>query len=493
MSQKVLEEGLGARIRKRAEAFAQFLALEVDGLLWRIDRKDSRSVSLAFLVVLIGALVFCLAATGAFLMFKANHLLVSHLLFSTYSKSLALKFAVLFLFAETAIIVAFAVQNRRRMALAARLRLSEDRLAFAAISADMGLWAWDAETDRFWSTEHCERMFGIPPGTQFTMAAMRDVVHPDDRAMVDRALARGAESGSTFEIECRMNIAGGGMRWVRCRAGAMRDAGGRVRHLSGTIVDITDRKRMTAEVEAQRQSLSHLMRVGMIGELSGGLAHELNQPLTAIMSNAQAAQRLIGRPDIDLGELRGAIADIIANGVRAGEVIRRLRALLKKEDMRRQRIDLNDIAAETLGLARSELIARHLNVSFHPGDEPAPVIGDAIQLQQVLLNLILNAAEAMEPGGMLNLSVAVEVDGMRHISVADTGPGVHAEALGVIFDPFFSTKAHGLGLGLSISRSIVATHGGEIWAENNPGRGATFHVALPPQHGVTHAERQDHA
>jgi C4-dicarboxylate-specific signal transduction histidine kinase len=326
-------------------------------------------------------------------------------------------------------------------------------------------------------------MLGIPQGAQYTMAAMREAVYPDDRGLVEKALSDGVRSGNTFELEFRMNIGNKQTRWLRCRASSDIDRAGRIARISGTIVDISARKKLQLEIEAQKQSLSHLTRVGMLGELSGALAHELNQPLTAIRSNAQAAQRMLGHEKIDIDELRLTIDDIIANDVRAGEVIHHLRALLKKEDMRRETVDLNDVAREALDIIHSDLVGRRVNVSYYAAVRPAIVTGDPIQLQQLVLNLVLNAAEAISTsahdGGTLTISVETEADDVRHIAVADTGPGVRPELLKNLFDPFVTTKAQGLGLGLSISRSIVEAHDGKIWAENNSGRGATFHVMIP--------------
>ena len=424
-----------------------------------------------------------IALFAAVFVFSANNLFVSHLLNTEYSSEVELKFVVILLLFESGIIFAFAVQDRRRRKLEDLLRQSEDRLEFAAKSADLGLWSWDAATDSFWSTEHCNEMLGIPVSAQYSMATMRDTVHPEDRGLVEQALRDGVASGKTFEIEYRTNIGPGPTRWVRVRASTVIDERGSVVRISGTVVDTTNHRKIQAEVETQKQSLSHLSRVGMLGELSGALAHELNQPLTAIMSNAQAAQRMINHRRVDMEELRMAIEDIIANNVRAGEVIRHLRALLKKEDMRQVRVDLNDVARDALDLTHSDLIARRVSVAFNASRTPSLVAGDSIQLQQLLLNLIMNAADAISStahdGGMLILAVDSTEDDCQHIAVSDTGPGIRTDLMNNLFDPFFTTKAHGLGLGLSISRSIAEAHGGRIWAENNAGRGATFHVVLP--------------
>jgi C4-dicarboxylate-specific signal transduction histidine kinase len=481
MSYGATNLGTRDRFKIHLVAFARFLDLDLNSQEPFVGRH--RSAKSWPLVILIAVSVLIASLLVVYFVFQTNHLVAAKLLPLEHSHGLRLKIAIGLLLFEFVVIFAFALQDRRRRKLEALLLQSEDRLEFAAKSADLGLWSWEAATDSFWATTHCNEMLGIPQGAQYTMAAMREAVYPDDRGLVEKALSDGVRSGNTFELEFRMNIGNKQTRWLRCRASSDIDRTGRIARISGTIVDISARKKLQFEIEAQKQSLSHLTRVGMLGELSGALAHELNQPLTAIRSNAQAAQRMLGHEKIDIDELRLTIDDIIANDVRAGEVIHHLRALLKKEDMRREMIDLNDVAREALDIIHSDLVGRRVNVSYYAAVRPAIVTGDPIQLQQLVLNLVLNAAEAINAsahdGGTLTISVETEADDVRHIAVADTGSGIRAELLKNLFDPFVTTKAQGLGLGLSISRSIVEAHDGKIWAENNSGRGATFHVMIP--------------
>jgi C4-dicarboxylate-specific signal transduction histidine kinase len=492
MSQGVIPQGIGERLQKQLRTVSHLLDAHPAAALARpipsTDvpqdlQSESSNKRLPRSAFWSGAIAVFIALLVALSIFGANNLFVSRLMSSQYSRELELKFVVILLLFESGIIFAFAVQDRRRKKLEELLRQSEDRLEFAAKSADLGLWSWDAATDSFWATEHCNEMFRIPAEARYSMTSMRETVHPDDRDTVERALRDGIASRKTFEVEYRTNMGPGPTRWVRVRARTILDGQEKVERITGTVIDITSQRKIQAEVEAQKQSLSHLTRVGMLGELSGALAHELNQPLTAIMSNAQAAQRMISHRRVDMEELRMAIEDIIANDVRAGEVIRHLRALLKKEDMRHARVDLNEIARDALDLTHSDLIARRISVAFNAGRAPSLVTGDSIQLQQLLLNLIMNAAEAItstaHDGGMLILALDTTEDDCQHVAVSDTGPGIRPELLKNLFDPFFTTKAQGLGLGLSISRSIAEAHGGRMWAENNAGRGATFHVVLP--------------
>jgi C4-dicarboxylate-specific signal transduction histidine kinase len=219
-----------------------------------------------------------------------------------------------------------------------------------------------------------------------------------------------------------------------------------------------------------------------MGELSGALAHELNQPLTAILSNAQALQRMVSQQPLDIVELQSAISDIIDDDSRAGDVIRHLRTLLRKDDTKFELLDANAILLRALGLTRSDLTARRVTVVLQFDHRSALVMGDAVQLLQLVLNLILNAAEAMsgpsQSGGLLRVSSDM-IGRDVHFSISDTGPGIEVSMLNKLFEPFVTSKKTGLGLGLSISRAITIGHDGTIWAENNPGRGATFHVTLP--------------
>ncbi len=390
---------------------------------------------------------------------------------------------------EMFLLVAVMLQDRRRLQLEKLLFESEDRMAFAAEAADLGLWRWDSGSDRFWSTAHCREMFGIPPGAEYTMNDMAAAIHPDDRTAVMSAMQSGIKSENTYELEYRLRLGDGQLRWVRTRARSYKNRDSKVSHIAGTVTNISEHKKMQAEVERQQQSLAHLARVGVIGELSGALAHELNQPLTAILSNAQAIQRMIKQQPLDVSELESAIRDIIEDDSRAGDVIRHLRALLKKDETHQDILELNTLVTNALQLTRSDLISRRVATVTQLFAGKLPVKGDAVQLQQLLLNLILNASEAMsdhlEPGGALMIASDLVAGNFVHLSVSDTGPGIDPEVMAKLFDAFFTTKPHGLGLGLSICRAIVLRHGGRIWAENNPGEGATFHVYLPLAEGAT--------
>jgi signal transduction histidine kinase len=247
-------------------------------------------------------------------------------------------------------------------------------------------------------------------------------------------------------------------------------------------VVLEERTRTAREAHEQRLQLTHLSRVAMLGEMSGGLAHELNQPLTAILSNAQAAQQLIANKAIDDAELLDILRDIIAAERRAGEVIVRLRALFKRGETHFEPLDLNEVVREVYSLAHGDLATRSVDTLLQLAPDLPRVQGDRVQLQQVMLNLIMNASEAMA-GNVSDARKLIirtaSAGGRVHVSFLDRGPGFAPEMHDKLFEPYFTTKPQGLGLGLSISRSIVLAHGGKLWGVGTPGHGASFHLSLP--------------
>ncbi|HKU62779.1 MAG TPA: ATP-binding protein, partial [Gemmatimonadales bacterium] len=278
---------------------------------------------------------------------------------------------------------------------------------------------------------------------------------------------------------------------LRTRSGMVRqvtidgervDVGGEPCYLT-FIRDVTERRQAEVEAQEQRLQVAHLSRVAMLGELSGALAHELNQPLTAILANARAAQRIMNQEDPDLAEVRVILGEIADADRRAGEVIARLRAFLHKGEMQLGPVDLNEIVCEVLTLTHSDLIQRRVSVDTDglAADLP-PVFADRVQMQQVLLNLLLNACDATPPDALdrrVTISTAAVADGTVELTLADRGTGIPPDEIQHIFEPFFTSKPDGLGLGLSICRSIVTAHSGQLWAGNNADGGASFHLRLP--------------
>ncbi|WP_167338365.1 sensor histidine kinase [Paraburkholderia oxyphila] len=239
------------------------------------------------------------------------------------------------------------------------------------------------------------------------------------------------------------------------------------------------------ELHRSRQELTHLTRISALGELAGSLAHELNQPLTAILSNAQAAQRFLDADPINLDELRETLNDIVQDNCRASEIIRKIRTLVRQGDDEMRTLDVGSIVRDVTTLVHSDTIIRGVQVALEIADDLPVVRGDRVQLQQVVLNLLLNSFDAIRECSaadrVVTVRVSVQPDGAVCMMVSDRGQGLAVGQIDKVFKPFFTSKPQGLGLGLSISRSIVAGHGGRIWAENNPDRGATFYVTLPAE------------
>jgi PAS domain S-box-containing protein len=371
----------------------------------------------------------------------------------------------------------------RAAQLSEDLRESEARMTLAAEAAGFGIWMWTLATNRVWGSERWLRLFGFASDEAVGFEKVIQRVHPDDREMVEREMRRALADQSNYAGEYRVVLPDSTRRWIVARGRVYPGASTRPARMMGTAVDITARKQSELEIGQQRNELAHLSRVNMLGELAGSLAHELNQPLTAILSNAQAAQRFLAHDQADLNEVRNILTDIVSEDKRAGEVIHRLRLLLKKGEIQNLPLDVNEVVQEVLKLVRSDLV----NQGFSAQTELAPdlpvVHGDRVQLQQVLINLVLNACDAMAggPAGRRKLHIRTalaEGEGVC-VSVADRGIGLAPDKLETIFEPFFTTKAHGMGLGLSVCRSIITAHGGKLWATNNPERGATFHFTLP--------------
>ncbi len=391
-------------------------------------------------------------------------------------------------FTYTAIVAAMGYELSIGMARGARLarelELSDKRLNLAADSADLGLWEWDLSKDEIWVTPTRRAQLGFPVSGKITFEDLISRWHADDRAKVRQAVRDAIENGKDYEAEFRRVLADGSVRWVAARGRVYADKHGKPIHLLGVSLDITARKQAELEAARQRHDLAHLARVTTLGELSSSLAHELTHPLTAILSNAQAAQRFLDGDDADLNEVREILNDIVTEDQRAGEVIHRLRQLLRKGEPQKHcdDVDLNDVVRDVLKLMRNNLINQDVTVDTELAQNLPAVTGDQVQLQQVLLNLVLNACEAIadcdSSERQLLIASKLEDDAVR-ISVTDRGGGIPKQELEQVFERFFTTKKQGMGLGLSICRTIINAHQGKIWATNNAHRGATFHFSLP--------------
>ena len=301
-------------------------------------------------------------------------------------------------------------------------------------------------------------------------------VHPNDVKRHAEKWRTSVASGEPFESEARYRRKDGEYRWFLVRAVPLRDGGGKIVKWYGTKTDIEDRKR----AEQLQADLAHVNRVTTMGELTASLAHEIKQPIAATVFNAQACLRWLKRDHPDLDEVREAADRIMKDGNRASDIIERLRLFYKKSPPKRELVEVNEIVQEMVGLLRGEANRYAVSIRMDLAADLPQITADRVQLQQVLMNLMLNAIEAMkETGGVLTVKSQLDQNGQVVISVSDTGVGLPSEKADEIFNAFFTTKPQGSGMGLAISRSIVESHGGRLWATPNSGRGATFHFTLP--------------
>ena len=331
-------------------------------------------------------------------------------------------------------------------------------------------------------TDKGRALFGLVPDTHLDYAALVAHIHPEDRTARDAAIRRAFETQGEYAMEYRVLLPDGGVRWIAGR-GRVEFEGGKPLRMRGVSLDITERRQAELEAAQQRQALAHASRLTTVGELTASITHEITQPLGAILSNAETAEILLESKQPQLEEVQRILADIRKDDLRASEIIRRMRELLRKRELELKPIDLNALASNVLRFVDGETHRRGVEIEKHFADNLPFVRGDAIHLQQVLLNLILNGMEAMSESSESNrrLTMRTAYDGKSNAEVAveDSGPGIPSDRLPLLFDSFFTTKTHGMGLGLSIVRSIVEAHGGRLWATANMPHGATFQFTLP--------------
>ena len=363
------------------------------------------------------------------------------------------------------------------------LREFEERVVLAAEAAHLGVWEWDTATQELWMSDGARTLFQFDSETRLDHETVQDRVHPEDRALRDSAVKHAIETQGHYEIEYRILLPDGTVRWIVSHARCVTGEDETGSRLIGVSIDVTPRKLAEADVLRHREELGHMSRVTAMGELTASIAHELNQPLSGIASNASAGQRFIDRGDIDLNELRDLLGDIRDDARRAGDVIRDVQSMVRKGVSVRQAVNLNDLVIKVVRMVNPNAMLQSCELGTFLDPHLPTVEGDPIQLQQVLLNLIINAFDAMHamPANHRKVVIATErnSDGAIFASVRDYGVGIPAEALERVFEQFFTTKPKGLGIGLAIVRSIVQSHGGTIVAENADGGGARFYFTLP--------------
>ena len=381
---------------------------------------------------------------------------------------------------------AFDIEDRKRAEEA--LRRSEGYLAEAQRLTRTGSWAWNVASRRsvYWSQENY-RLFGFDPEEGIPSdEVFYQRVHPEDRDRVRReAFLERPDEGSDFDVVFRIVLPARELKYIRSTGHPVRNISGDLVEYVGTSMDVTERKRADEERERLRQAqadLAHVSRVTTMGELTASLAHEVNQPIAAAVTNANTCLRWLTRDQPDLEEAREAAMRIMKDGTRAAEIISRIRLLFKKGTAQRELVDVNEAIGDMIVLLRSETTRHNILVRTELAADLPEVMADRVQLQQVLMNLMINGIEAMkEVEGTREL--AIRSQRMQNeevvVSVTDSGVGLPPQQKEQIFNAFFTTKPHGTGMGLRISRSIIESHGGRLWAGDNSPRGASFCFSLP--------------
>lgn len=370
--------------------------------------------------------------------------------------------------------------------LARGLLESETNLELAANAAQLGFWMWNGVDDEIWVTDRARSLLGFTKADKIDLARLLQVIHSDDaahvREVLRQALAREGEHAVQFRI-CRPD---GATRWLAARGNSQHATLDKPA-LRGVLGDITNLRRVQDEADELRSELAYAGRVTMLGQLVSSLTHELRQPLGAILRNSEAAEIVLKKPSPDLAELRAIITDIHVDDRRAGEVIDRLHALLKRRQMDFQPIALDSLMKDVSAIVRFDAAARHVMLESEVGSALPAVRGDRVHLSQVLINLIINGLDAtagsIDARRRVRIGARVTASRLVEVAVTDSGAGIPPERMSRIFEPFFTTKAGGMGMGLCVSRSIIEAHGGRLWAENNVQGGARFCFTLAVAHG----------
>ncbi|MBN9659805.1 MAG: PAS domain S-box protein [Acidobacteria bacterium] len=362
------------------------------------------------------------------------------------------------------------------------LRRSEAFLAEGERLSHTGSWAWKPCNDEVtWSIEH-HRIFGFELRKP-SMEMFWERVHPEDRPRLRQALDKAIGEKGELELEFRIVLPDSSIRFVHTAGHAVVDGTGGLVELIGTTMDITERKRAEDALRQAHAEVAHVARAASMGELTASIAHEVSQPLTGIVVNATAGLRWLAAEPSNLEKVKENLERIARDGDRAGAVVTRIRAFFKKSAPKSERLDINETILEAVSLINGELRSKNITLDTRLAEGLPPVMGDRVQLQQVVLNLLVNGIEAMaDTAGARILTVSTEREGppdMIKVRVRDSGPGLDASIIRNLFDAFYTTKPAGMGMGLAICRSIIEAHRGRIGGFSNEGEGATFEFTLP--------------
>ena len=370
---------------------------------------------------------------------------------------------------------------RHRKEAATQVASKEAYLAEAQRLSHTGSFGWNPSSGFIWSDETFQ-IFGFDRGTSPTIETVIDRTHPEDVERVRQFIEGEPRDGNDYDLEHRLLMPDGSVKYLHVVAHPLRAEAGE-RAFVGAVMDVTAAKRAEEAVQEAQAALAHVTRMATLGELTAWITHEVNQPLTGIVTNGAACLRWLDKAPPALDEARRSVEDMISDARRASEVIHRIRALSKKTDAEKVPLDINDVIREGSRLVRREVITHGASLRLELAPELPSILGDRVQLQQVIINLVINAIQAMasvtdRPRTLLIRSQKSE-DGRVLVAVRDSGTGIEAKSVNKLFKAFFTTKPSGMGMGLSICRTIIEAHSGQVSAANNSGPGATFQLILP--------------
>lgn len=376
-------------------------------------------------------------------------------------------------------------QLHRAAQIGSELQESEQRLLMATEAANAGIWIRDIKHDTIWASDRWRDLFGFNNEESLHLHSVLQRLHPDDRQVYSQTFATAIEKAQDFELEYRIILPNSKIRWLVSRGKVVLGADGYPAQVRGVSVDISEKRRLETERQDLKDELAHAGRVNLLGQFASSLAHELGQPLGAILRNAEAAEMLLQNPSPDILELREIVSDICRDDHRACEVVNRLRSLLKRRTLELSEIEIAPLLNEVASLVKFDVIARLVVLQCNATPNLPTALGDRVQLQQVMLNLIMNAMEAIDCSAnssdrRITINASLNDAGMIEVSVKDSGPGVSPTHRNRLFEPFVTNKVDGMGMGLAISRAIIESHGGKIWLDDSADGGAMFMFTLCP-------------
>ena len=374
-----------------------------------------------------------------------------------------------------------------RMEAENALRRSQAHLAKVQRLSLTGSFSWRPATGAIVWSEETYRIYGLDPSIRPTMEVIRERVHPADLALFQQMAELAIRDGKDFAFEYRLLFPDGAVKHLQITAHRSSADADELLEFVGAVMDVTERKRSEDALDRMRLNLAHVSRVSTLGQMAASIAHEINQPLAAIMINGNASLRWLASEPPNLYEARQATHRIVRDGQRAGDVITRLRSLFRRDGSAKERLGMNEVVREVVAITRAEVQKGGTTIRTQMAEDLPLVTGDRVQLHQLVLNLIMNAVEAMTGVQDRRREIVITAGpgdgGDQLVQVRDSGVGLDPEEKDKIFDVFYTTKQTGMGMGLAISRSIVEHHGGRLWAEPNDGPGATFLFTIPRDPG----------